>query len=505
MVILYIALGLLAGLGAGFYLKNKAVNDKNNALILKSEKLLKNSRSKAEDILLEAKKEAFKIQDDLQKEEREKRKELNKTEQKLLQKEDVLEKKIERVEGEQEKLSKQITEAEELKVKIKKALEKQASELERISSLSKEKAKELFFQKVEKQYEAELVEHVKKIEAKAVAEADERAKMIMAQAMQKYAAETSAENTATMVKLPSDDMKGRIIGREGRNISAFEQITGVDVIVDDTPGVVIISGFDLLRRYIAKVSLERLLTDGRIHPARIEEVVAKVTDDVEDLVKELGEKATFNTGVVGLAPELIKLLGRLKFRTTRGQNVLKHSMEVARLAEMLASELGADAALAKKAGLLHDIGKAVDHEVGGNHAQIGGDICRKFGLPDKIADIVSAHHGDPEPKSLEGIIVQVANEIASNRTGVGKDNLETYIKRMEDLENIAKSFDGVENAFAIHTGGAVRVLVDSDKISDLKAIKLSHAIAEKIEADLGNQGEVKVNVIRETRIESIAS
>jgi len=502
--LLYIVVGLLIGLGIGFVLKNKALDSKNNDLLSRSEKTLKDSQNKAENILLEAKKEALKIQEKLQKEERAKRNDLNKAEERLLNKEEALEKKIEKIETDQEKMESKVKEAEALKLKIKGALERQETELERIAALSKEEAKEIFFKKIEKMYEPELIEHVKNMEKRVKAEAEERSKMIMAQAMQKYAAETSAENTATMVKLPSDDMKGRIIGREGRNISAFEQITGVDVIVDDTPGVVIISGFDLLRRYIAKVSLERLLTDGRIHPARIEEVVEKVRAEIEDLVKELGEKACFASGVVGLAPELIKLLGRLKFRTTRGQNVLKHSLEVASLAEMLASELGADTALAKKAGLLHDIGKAVDHEVSGNHAQIGADICRKFGLPEKIAKIVETHHGDTDPDSLEGIIVQVANEIASNRTGVGKDNLESFIKRMEDLENIAKSFDGVDGAFAIHTGTAVRVLVNAEKVSDLKAIKLSHEVAKKIESDMGHQGEVKVNVIRETRIESIA-
>lgn len=502
--LLLIVVGLAAGLGGGYVFRTKMMSSKNSELLERSEKVLKDAENKANSMILDAKQQAIKMQEDLQAEERQKRAELQKSEERLLKKESDLEDKIESLEKKRDDLDNKITEANELKSKAKEALDKQSEELERIAALSKEEAKEQLFKKIEEMYQEELVDHIKAIKKKAEAEADEKSKMILAQAMQKYAAETSAENTATMVKLPSDDMKGRIIGREGRNISTFEQITGVDVIVDDTPGVVIISGFDLLRRYIAKVSLERLLTDGRIHPARIEEVVLKVKDEVSELIKELGERAAYETGVVGLPPELVKLLGRLKFRTTRGQNVLKHSMEVAYLAEALAVELGADVSACKKAALLHDIGKAVDHEISGHHAQIGSDICRKFGLPEKICNIIGAHHGNPEPESLEAIVVQVANEIAANRTGVGKDNLESFIKRMDDMENIAKGFDGVTKAYALNTGQSVRVLVNPDNIDDLGAVKMAHDIAKKIENDMGHTGEVKVDVIRETRVEEIA-
>jgi len=300
-------------------------------------------------------------------------------------------------------------------------------------------------------------------------------------------------------------MKGRIIGREGRNINTFEHIAGVDVIVDDTPETVIISGFDLVRRYVAKIALERLVSDGRIHPARIEETIVKVREEVEVMIKELGEKAAYDTGVVGLSPELIKLLGRLKFRVSSGQNVLKHSMEVSFLAGQIAAEMGANVNLCKKAGLLHDIGKAVDHEIVGHHAHIGADIAKKFGMNEKVVEAIRSHHGDPEPKSLEAIIVQVANLIAVNRPGATVDNLDNFIKRMEELENVANSFPGVEKSFALHTGALVNVVVDPEVLNDLEAIKLSHELARKIETDLQYQGQVKVSVLREKRVEDIAS
>ncbi len=322
--------------------------------------------------------------------------------------------------------------------------------------------------------------------------------------MQKYAAETASESTSTLVQLPSDDMKGRIIGREGRNITTFEHLAGVDVIVDDTPQTVIISGFDLVRRYIAKVALERLVSDGRIHPARIEEVLTRVKEEVGVMIKELGEKAAYDVGIVGLPPELVKLLGRLKFRVCNGQNVLKHSIEVAFIAAQIAAELGADVNVCKKAAILHDIGKAVDHEVIGHHAHIGADIAKKFGMPDKIVDAIRAHHEDPEPKSVESLIVFAANQIANNRPGAQVDNLDNFIRRMEDLENIAQGFTGVKRAYALHTGSLVQVIVDPEELNDLEAVKLSHQIARKIESDLQYQGQVKVEVLREKRVEAVA-
>lgn len=495
---------LIVGAVVGYVLKYLLLKSRDQKALLESEKILKSAELEANKMLMDAKEKALKAQSKLQEEERVKREELSKTENRLLKKEEDLEKKIESVEKKREDLEAKVEEAKLIKLKAEESLKQQESELEKVAALSKAEAKDLLFKKVEKEYQDEFVDHVKGIEKKAKEEAEGKARMILAIAMQKYAAETASESTATLVQLPNDEMKGRIIGREGRNINALEKATGVDVIVDETPETVILSGFDLLRRYIAKVALERLLADGRIHPARIEEVVEKVKEEVADLIKELGEKAAYESGVVGLPSEIVKLLGRLKFRTGNGQNVLKHSMEVSALAGQLASELGADVSLCKKAALLHDLGKAVDHEVSGHHAQIGADICRKFGMPENVCSIVESTCGEPEPETLEGIVVQVANMISENRAGIDQNNLESYIKRMEDLENIAKSFDGVEKAFAVHTGSEVRVLVNSDDIDDLAAIKLSHSIAKKIEADMGFAGQVKVNVVRETRAEAIA-
>jgi len=307
-----------------------------------------------------------------------------------------------------------------------------------------------------------------------------------------------------MVNLPNDDMKGRIIGREGRNINTFEQMTGVDVIVDDTPGSIVVSGFDLVRRYIAKVALERLIEDGRIHPARIEETVNKVKEEVNDLIKELGEKAMLETGITGFHPNLVKILGRLKFRVTHGQNALKHSMEVSFLAAALASELGADVGICQKAGLLHDIGKAVDHEVPGHHAHIGADIARKFGFSEDVVHAIDAHHGDVEIKTLEAQLVMAANLIANSRPGANRDNLDNYIKRLGEIENICNGFEGVQKSFAIQAGTEVRIFVNSEKLDDLGSKRLAHNLARKVETDLHNPGLVKVNVIRESRAFSIA-
>jgi len=502
--IIYALIALVLGTGVGYGVKSKILKSKGQDILTKSEALLKEAENKASKLVSEAKQKSQNLHDEIIREEKEKRAELKKLEDRLLKKEEELEDKIENSEKKKEDLEKRLQEIQAIKLELSKAHDKQEEELQKVASLSKKEAKEILFKKIEEDYQEELVRHLQQIEKQAKEEAKDKAKMIVALAMQKYAAETASENTATIVQLPSDEMKGRIIGREGRNITAFEHATGVDVIVDETPETVIISGFDLLRRYIAKISLERLLVDGRIHPARIEEVVEKVKEEVNDLMRDLGEKAVFETGVVGLPVELVKLLGRLKFRTSHGQNVLKHSIEVAHLAGAMAAELGADAALCKKAALLHDIGKAVDHEVVGHHAQIGTDICKKFGMPENVWKIVESHHGDPEPKSLEAIIIYVANLISNNRPGLDQNNLENYIKRMTELENIATSFDGVEKAFAIHTGTEVRVIVNSDELDDLSSLKLANNIAKKIESDVQVSNQVKVDVIREKRVEAYA-
>lgn len=504
MVILLALVGLGAGTAAGYFYRKNVVESKNRDLSEKSTNLLKDAQIKAKELLFEAKNNSFKLLDEAKKDERVKREQLHKIEQRLVSKEQVLEKKSEDADKLKEELENKVTSVKRLREEVQKIQELQEMELEKVAQMSKDDAKEILLKKVEDDTKEILVEQIKKTEKDVKEQAAQKARFIIAEAIQKYAAETTVESTATIVSLPSDDMKGRIIGREGRNINTFEEITGVDVIVDDTPGSIVISGFDLVRRYIAKITLERLISDGRIHPARIEETYEKVKGEVAQLVKELGDKAAFDTGVAGLHPNLIKLLGRLKFRISHGQNVLKHSMEVAFIAANLASELGADVNICKRAGLLHDIGKAVDHEIQGNHAAIGRDIAKKFGISPAVIHCIEAHNDYVAPTSIEAMVVAAANAIANSRPGASKDNLDNYIKRLDELENVCSTFDGVEKSFAIQSGTEVRVFVNPKNVDDLGAVKLSHEITRKIERDLQYPGQIKVNVIRETRDEAYA-
>ena len=497
-------IGLGVGGGAGYHYRKTQIEGKNKELVEKAEKILSDAKAKSKEVLYEARNEAFKLQDDLKKDEKRKMKQLDEVEERLLQKEKNLDRKDQDIDKVRSGLDEKVASLKKLKDEVEVMHKSQSSELEKIAALSKEEAKELLISKVEEEARDDIVTQVKKYEKELKEKSKEKARWMLADAMARCASETTAESTATIVNLPSDDMKGRIIGREGRNINAFEQVTGIDVIVDDTPGSIVISGFDLVRRYIAKVSLERLIEDGRIHPARIEETVDKVKDEVNVLIKELGEKAVLETGVTGLPVNLIKLLGRLKFRVTNGQNALKQSMEVCFLAANLASELGADVTVCKRAALLHDIGKAVDHEIPGHHAKIGADIARKFGLSDAVVDAIAATHDDPEPESIEAQIVQVASMISSSRPGATKDNLDSYVKRLMELENLCNRFEGVKKSFVVQAGSEVRIFVDPDKVDDLTAIKLSHRIAKKIETDLQQTGAVKVHVIREVREEAVA-
>lgn len=502
--ILFAISGIALGAVGGYVYVKKVQETTDRDLEAEADKVLSDAKSKAKDFLFEAKNKSFRMQDDLKKEEKSKQIELNKIEERLLDKEKNLDKKNEDVEKLREDLDKRVSSIRSLRSEVEEVYKMQAAQLEKISSLSKDEARELLMQKVEEDAKEDIVAQIEKTEKVLKEQADDKAKLILANAIVRLASETTAESTATIVNLPSDDMKGRIIGREGRNINTFEQMTGVDVIVDDTPGSIVVSGFDLVRRYIAKIALERLIEDGRIHPARIEETVAKVKVEVNDLIKELGEKAMMETGVTGFHPNLVKILGRLKFRVTHGQNALKHSMEVSFIASNLASELGADVSVCKRAGLLHDIGKAVDHEVPGHHAHIGADIARKFGLSKEVVHAIEAHHGDPETNSLEAQLVQAANLIANARPGANKESLDTYIRRLMEMENLCRSFDGVKNAFAIQAGTEIRIFVNPEKLDDLQSIKLSHEIARKIEGDLHNPGLVKVHVIRELRTEGVA-
>lgn len=494
----------VAGAAIGYLLKisshrGRAAHDRE-----KAEHVLAEANSKAKEVLLEAKNDALKILDQYKSDEEKKRQQLDKIESRLLDKEESLEKKISQAEQLRSELEQKAEKIKQLWSEAELALETQKKELEKLAGLSREEAKAKLLQEVEEASRKDLAEHILKAEENLKKEAKDKAKFIIADAIQRYAAEVATESTATVVTLPGDDMKGRIIGKEGRNVMAFEQATGIDVIIDDTPGSIVISGFDLVRRYVAKIALEKLLQDGRIHPARIEEVVEKTQEEVNVMIKDLGEKAAYETGVAGLNPNLIKLLGRLKFRTSHGQNVLKHSMEVAFLAAGMAAELGADAEVCKKAGLLHDIGKSTDHEIQGHHAVIGRDILKKFNLGEEVIHCVESHEGEMEPRSLEAMIVSAANQIAITRPGAKRGDLENFVKRMEELENVVNAFGGVRSTYAVQAGSEVRIFVKPEEIDEYAAVKLTHDISRKIEKDLQYQGQIKLHLIRETRAEDLA-
>ncbi|MDP4007904.1 MAG: ribonuclease Y [Candidatus Peregrinibacteria bacterium] len=504
ITILLALIGAVIGAGTGYMVKVIRDSKMKEGAAIESKKKLADAESKAKEILFEAKEEAMKLEESIKKDETKKRSELRELEQKLLQKEQSLDDKIENSDKKKEELEEKLEEAKKIHEEAKAVFDSQAIELEKIASLSKEEAKGLLLKNVELEYKDDIVKHYRKVSSEAREEVEEKARTILAEAIQKFAMDVTAETTATTVNIPSDDMKGRIIGREGRNIQTFEKATGVDVIVDDTPGAVAISCFDLLRRYIAKIALERLVEDGRIHPARIEEIVVAVQKEVDTLIKELGERAVYETGVAGLHPNLVKLLGRLKFRTIRGQNVLKHSISVAHLAGNLASQIGADQTVCKKAGILYNIGRAADHEVSGTYPKIGSDILKKFNVDKNVIHAVESGDSKVEARTVEAMIVQAADLISQSRPGANEDNLEQFIHRMEDLEELTKSFDGVSDVFAIQAGKSIRVIVNPDKIDDLEAIKLSHSIARKIEKDLMYPGEIKIHVLRETRTEDFA-
>jgi len=498
IVIAVIALLLGSVLGfLFFYLRAKRMKLEGQKM---KEKMMYEAEQKAKEIILDAKNEAFKITEASKREEQQRRQNIEKIESRLMAKEEALDQKTEKLDLVKTKLEEKSVELRQRKEELDALETKWKNELERIAQLSKEEAKEMLLKRYEDEFKDDIVLHIKKREEMLKEESDKKAKKIIAQAIQRYAAEVATESTATVVELPNDEMKGRIIGREGRNINAFEQKTGIDVIVDDTPGSILISGFDLMRRYIAKQALEELIKDGRIHPTRIEETVDKVTKEVNNLIKESGEKACFELGITGFPPDLIKLIGRLRFRTSYGQNVLKHSVEVGFLAAAIAGEMGADIDLAKKAGFLHDIGKAVDHEIEGSHAIIGGNIARKFGLPESLVNAIESHHDDVPAQTVEAIIAAAADAISGARPGARRESLEAYIKRLKELEALANSFEGVKKSFAIQAGREVRVIVEPEKIDDLMATKLAFNIARKIEGELSYPGEIKVSVVREMRV-----
>jgi len=503
-VIIITLLAILVSFTIGYLVRKSIAEAKIASAENQAKKIIEEGEKAAEakkrEAVLEAKEEVLKLRNEVERENKDRRSELQRMERRLMQKEESLDRKTESMERKEDSLNKKEAEVDRIKHDLTQVYGKQVAELERISGMTSEEAKQILLADIEKEIQHEAARMIKDIEDKAKEDGEKKAREIISLAIQRCAADHVAETTVAVIPLPSDEMKGRIIGREGRNIRAFETLTGIDLIIDDTPEAVILSGFDPIRREVARISLEKLIVDGRIHPARIEEMVEKAKKEVDVQIREAGEQATFETGVHGLHPELVNLLGRLKFRTSYGQNVLKHSTEVAHLAGLMAAELGTDVQLAKRAGLLHDIGKAVDHEVEGPHVTIGVDLAKKYRENHEILHAIAAHHGDEEPKTLVAVLVQAADAISAARPGARRETLENYIRRLQKLEEIAGTFEGVEKSFAIQAGREIRIMVKPDRIDDLGAIRLVREIAKKVESELDYPGQIKVTVIRETRV-----
>ena len=488
-------------------ISSNAINKRNDATIGNAnekareiiDEALKTAETKKKEALLEVKEESLKTKNELEKETKERRAEISKYEKRVLSKEETLDRKIEAVEKRDSNITRKEEELGKQKQKVEELEKKRQQELERISGLTSEQAKEYLLKTVEDEVKHDTAVMIKTLESRAKEEADKKAKEIVVNAIQRCAADHVAETTISVVQLPNDEMKGRIIGREGRNIRTLETLTGVELIIDDTPEAVVLSGFDPVRREVARIALEKLILDGRIHPARIEEMVEKARKEVETLIKEEGEAATLEVGVHGIHPELVRLLGKLRFRTSYGQNVLKHSIEVAQLTGLLAGELGLDVKMAKRAGLLHDIGKAVDHEMEGSHIQLGVDLCRRYKESALVINAVEAHHGDVEPESLIACLVQAADTISAARPGARRETLETYTNRLKQLEDITNSFKGVEKSFAIQAGREVRVMVVPEVVSDSDMVIMARDISKQIEDQMEYPGQIKVSIVRESR------
>ena len=465
---------------------------------------VKTAEAKKKESLLEIKEESIKNKNELEKETKERRAELQRYEKRVLSKEEALDKKADAIEKREAGFAAKEEQLRQREAKVEDLTKQRVQELERISGLTSEQAKEYLLKTVEDDVKHDTAKMIKELEAQAKEEADKKAKEFVVTAIQRCAADHVAETTISVVQLPSDEMKGRIIGREGRNIRTLETMTGVELIIDDTPEAVVLSGFDPIRREIARIALEKLIVDGRIHPARIEEMVEKAQREVDAMIREEGEAATLEVGVHGIHPELIKLLGRMKFRTSYGQNALKHSIEVAQLSGLLAGEIGLDVRMAKRAGLLHDIGKSIDHDVEGSHIQIGVDLCRKYKESAVVINAVEAHHGDVEPQTLIACVVQAADTISAARPGARRETLETYTNRLKQLEDITNQFKGVDKSFAIQAGREIRVMVVPEQVSDADMVLMARDIAKQIEFELEYPGQIKVNVIRESRVTDYA-
>lgn len=495
-----IAIGILIGM----ILRKKIAESKISGAEQEAKRLVDLAKVEAENMkkeeIFKAKEEIMANRKELDQEIKERRGEIQKQEERIIQKEENLEKRSERFEKKEKNLELEFQDLEKQKDKLEEIHQEQVEKLQQIAGLSREEAKTQLLNEVEKQITAEKAAIIREQDQKAKEEAGKKAKEIISYAISKCAADHSQETTVSIVALPSDDMKGRIIGREGRNIRALETLTGIDLIIDDTPEAVILSGFDPLRREVARIALEKLIDDGRIHPAKIEEMVEKAKEELEQTIKEEGERAVLETGVNGLHPDIVKLIGKLKYRTSYGQNVLNHSIEVSNLARIMAEELGLDAKRARRAGLLHDLGKALDHDMEGTHVEIGVEVLKKYKENPLVINAVEAHHGDVEPQTMEAVLVQAADAISASRPGARRETLEAYIKRLESLEAIADSFDGVEKSFAIQAGREVRIIVKPDKITDDQMTVLARDVAKRVENEMDYPGQIKVNIIRETRV-----
>ena len=504
VTILAVIIAVIVGGAVGYMARKRSAEAQIGSAEQEALKIVSDAEAKGEarkkELMLEAKEDIHRLRQELDRDTKERRSEISRQERRVVQKEENLDRKLDSVEKKEEQLARKESRIDKTQQAIDEMHAKQKTELERISGLTSDEAKTILMAETEEELKHEKAVKIKEYEQQTKDEADKKARDILSIAIQRCAADHVAETTVSVVALPNDEMKGRIIGREGRNIRTLETLTGIDLIIDDTPEAVILSGFDPVRREVARIALEKLIQDGRIHPARIEEMVEKAKREVDMRIKEAGEQATFDTGVHGLHPELVKLLGRLRYRTSYGQNVLDHSIEVSHLAGTMAAELGCDVMLAKRGGLLHDIGKAIDHEVEGSHTSIGADLARKFRESKDVINCIASHHGDCEATSVEAVLVAAADAVSAARPGARRESLESYLKRLKRLEEIAESFDGVERCFAIQAGREIRVMVKPDKVDDAGAAALAHDIVKKIEEELEYPGQIKATIIRETRV-----